>query len=167
MLFGVPPDPAYILFRDGLLIANNDVTDESRWRWSPGKKTWNDYRLVWWSLEDVGIPDTSPGTTFHLIRDDDPAVERSRADLFLPDLFSRLSQHYARYGTSRPNIVWSWHDGGDWMDAKAIAPEKTGSGGLTVECIQRVDNVRAWVRRGDMTAADGQRRIREIITECT
>lgn len=175
MSFGVPTDPSYLAFRDGLLVANDDVIDKFRWRWSAAHSKWYTYSIDAWILDDVAIPDTSAGSGFELIRNDEADVEKARADLWLPDLFRRLVSDAAKYRDRWPNLVWTWRNGGDWRVAQsrsgAGTPDETGGGdwetGLTPECVKRVKDVREWIRRGVITAVDGQRLIREIVAECT
>lgn len=183
MAFGVPTDPTYIAFRDGLLKANDDVIDKWRWRWSPTHAGWFTYAVADWILDDVGLADTAPGSSFELIKNDDHAVEMARADNFLPDVYARVIQAQSRYEGRWPNLVWTWRYGGDW---RAVQPRPSGSstypgepGGpgpatgdewmthLNQECVQRVEEVREWVRRGVITSVDGQRMIRAIVEECT
>lgn len=180
-LYGEPTDPVYVAFRDGVIRANDDVTDAWRWRWSPRHKGWFTYAVQKWILDDVGIADTSAGSSFDLIKNDDLAVERARATGFLPVVFRDVQAAYARHTSRWPNLVWSWRGGGDWRNAMNRArpdypdtdPE-TGSGPaddpidrLTPECKQRIADVRAFAARGDITTAQAQRLIAKIVEECT
>lgn len=180
MSFGMPVDPTYVAFRDGVLQANDDVIDKWRWRWNPSHKKWFTYAAADWILDDPSLPDTSPGTGFELIKNDDPSVERARADSWLPDVFARVQAAHQSNASKWPNLVWTWRNGGDWRSAvsrKVAQPSIPGGRGpsddengmdpLTPECVQRVKDVREWVRRGVITSVDGQRLIREIVAECT
>jgi hypothetical protein len=132
-------------------------------------------------LDDVGLADTAPGSSFHLVQNDEPRVELARADTFLPDLFARVQENHKKHRATWSYLVWTWHGSGDWRSAvpRTPAPDPypvpdpwdPGDGdwttGLNAECVQRVRDVREWVRRGDITAADGQRLIRRIVEECT
>jgi hypothetical protein len=177
--YGEPPDPVYVAFRDGVLKANDDTTDASRWRWSPRHKGWFTYSVEKWILDDVAVADTPPGYSFDLIKDDDPDVERARASSVLPPLFREVQAAYGRHHARWPNLVWSWRGGGDWRNALARTdplnpdprPDAKPDPGdvidrLTPECKQRVADVRAFAKRGDITAAQAQRLIAKIVEDC-
>jgi hypothetical protein len=184
MSFGVPPDPGYVAFRDGLLKANNDVIDKWRWRWSAKHAGWFTYAIDDWILDDVGLPDTAPGSSFDLIKNEDPTVELARTDTFLPDVYARVQEAHSRFEKRWPYIVWTWRYGGDWRSVMArppypVPPDIPDPGGvgpstgddwmthLNQECVERVEQAREWVRRGYITSVDGQRLIRAIVEECT
>ncbi len=103
-MVGVPIDPLYVKFRDGLMKANDDVRDALRWRWSPRHGDWFQYSVAEWILDDVAIPDTSPGSSFHLTQEDEERVERARADSFYPDVFARVQQRTP--GTRIAGLDW-------------------------------------------------------------
>jgi hypothetical protein len=177
--FGLPPDPVYIAFRDGVLKANDDVTDRWRWRWSPSHKGWFTYSVQRWILDDVGVADTPAGTSFDLIKNDESAVELARADTWLPEIFARVQTGYARNQARWPGLVWTWLGGGDWrnaMDRDDPGTPRRPDGShdepgrhtpLNRECQQRVADVRSWIANGTITAAQGQRMIAQIVEQCT
>jgi len=176
MSFGEPTDPAYISFREGIRIAHRDAIDKFRWRWHPRTAKWYQYPVQKFILDDVSVPDTSPGSSFHLIWDDEDNVEAARTSLWLPDLFARLGKDYAKYQTRWPHLVWTFWNGGDWRASSArsgtTVPPTSGETepwkvGLNPECVRRVEEVREWMRRGMLPTVDGQRIIRTIIEECT
>jgi hypothetical protein len=179
-LLGEPTDPVYIAFRDGVMKANNDVTDAWRWRWSPKFKGWFTYSVDRWILDDVGVVDTPAGSSFHLINNADPNVEEARTTMFLPPVFRAVEGAYQQHQTRWPNLVWTWLGGGDWRNAMDRAdphqghptPDKTPPTDdpidrLTPECKQRIADVRAFAARGDITTAQSQRLIARIVEECT
>ncbi|TQM65059.1 hypothetical protein [Humibacillus xanthopallidus] len=182
MSFGPPADPAYLSFRDGVMVANDDLPDRFRWRWNPGHKRWFTYPASKWILDECGVTNTTPGSGFDLIRNDDSAVERARADTWLPELFARVSEAYEKQRRLWPNLVWTFHGGGDWRSAVAreggypdvdhpgdTAPPDDASwtDGLNPDCVKRVNEVREWIRLGAITTADGQRLMRKIVEDCT
>ena len=122
MTFGVPPDPQYIAFRNGFMAANDDGTDKQRLRWNPSHAKWFGYPPSRWVLDDPNLADTDPGTSIDLIRDDDPTVERARADMFLPEVFARVQEAHAKYVGRYPNLVWTWREGGSWRSASPRDP---------------------------------------------
>jgi hypothetical protein len=158
------------------MTANNDLIDAYRWRWNPGQARWFGYPAESWILDDIGIPDTSAGTAAegHYIGDDDPAVERAQADMWLPDVFARLQLAHSRYSPRWPNLVWTWRNGGDWRSAVSRGnnphpgdPNPPGAIQLNPACLKRVAEVQEWMRRGVVTSIDGQRLIRDIVEQCT
>lgn len=177
MTYGLPTDPKYISFRDGWMKANDDLIDAYRWRWNAGQAKWYGYPAATWILDDIGIPDTSVGSTIeflHLLRDDDPGAEQARADRYLPDVFSRLQQAHAKYSPKWPNLVWTWRNGGDWRSAVSRgSSQHPGDANppsgiqLHPDCLRRVAEVQEWMRRGVLTSIDGQRLIRDIVEQCT
>lgn len=175
-LYGVPPDPIYLAFRDGVLRANDDLTDAWRWRWSPRNNGWFTYAVAQWVLDDVAVADTSAGFAFDIIRDDDPDVERARSASVLPDLFRRVQAAYSVHRARWPNLVWSLHGGGDWRNAMSrhgspsgptVDPDVDSASSLPLECKKRIADVRAYAARGDITSAQAQRLIAKIVEECT
>lgn len=178
-MVGVPIDPLYVKFRDGLMKANDDVRDALRWRWSPRHGDWFQYSVAEWILDDVAIPDTSPGSSFHLTQEDEERVGRARADSFYPDVFARVQQRYARYKDRWPGLVWSWHGGGDWRNSLQRAtsapmpPPAPGPGNpsrpepLPPECEKRIADVRAYAAKGYITAGQAEKMINEIVADCT
>jgi len=178
--FGEPPDPIYVAFRDGVLKANDDTTDAFRWRWAPRHKGWFTYSVEKWILDDIGVADTPPGSSFDLIKDEDPKVEQARASTWLPGLFREVQAAYGRHQARWPNLVWSWRGGGDWRNSLERRdpldpnprpdaepdPGKDVIHRLTPECKQRIADVRAFAARGDITAAQAQRLIAKIVEDC-
>ena len=167
MSFGVPTDPNYIAFRDGYLKADDDITDALRWRWAPAHKAWFKYPPNKWILDDVSLPDTAgPWSGF---------LRPGSADLYLPDVYERVSADYRRYQARWPGLVWTWLGGGDWRVASSRTPGSSDEGDgdsdddviVTPECDRRVREVREWLRRGVITGADAQRMIHDIVATCT
>lgn len=176
MTFGAPPDPRYLSFKQGIKKANDDFADRWRWRWAPGHGAWLTYSADSWIMNDVGIADTTPGLGLDFGND-----SRLDSDLWWPDLFARLDavqRHYrARFPDTtaggKGGLVWTWRYGGDW---RVAIPHPNGGGHsdpppnghtLPPECLKRIEDVREYVRRGIITAAQGQRLINEIVADCT
>ena len=172
-----PVDPVYAAFRDGVVKVNDDLRDAFRWRWSPKHKGWFAYSVKDWILDDVGIADTPAGSSFELIKNDDPAVERARAISWLPAVFADVQAAYARHQRLWPNLVWSWRGGGDWRNSMSRAkpdggpepgePDPDPIGSLPPECEKRIADVRAFAASGHITAAQAQRLIAKIVEDCT
>jgi hypothetical protein len=164
--FGAPTDAGYTAFRNGYLRALDDITDALRYRWSPAHKNWYTYSPVSWILDDVSVSDT-PGPQGYL--------SSNATDLWLPDVYKRVTADYERYRARWPGLVWTWWGGGDWRVAiMRTGNDRTGPGGtpgtrppLNPECERRVNEVHEWLRRNVITAADAQRMIRDIVARCT
>lgn len=176
-----PVDPVYVAFRDGILRADDDVTDALRWRWSPRHRGWFTYPTAKWILDDVQVADTPAGYSFDLIKGDDLEGEKARARMWVPPLFRAVQAAYARHSASKPGLVWTWRGGGDWRDAIQRPPQPAPVpdpdpdpppngdpyASLNAECKRRIDEVRAWAARGDVTSVQAQRMIAKIVEECT
>lgn len=64
MAFGDPVDPAYTRFLAGLEQIAADPSGRGAWRWHPPDGKWYDYPRSTWVLEEIGMPDTPPGSAF-------------------------------------------------------------------------------------------------------
>lgn len=174
-LHEVPPDPRYLSFAKGLFKADEDLADQWRWRWSSLHSGWFTYSLKDWVLENVGVPDTPLPYSFRFGADeDDPSAFSVK--MWLPDLFASVEAVYAANKGRWPGLVWALHGGGDWQNALGRpvggppgkgGTEPGGDGGLSVECMKRVADVRAWEKRGDISSAQAARMIDQIVHECT
>jgi hypothetical protein len=166
-----PLDPTYVAFRDGLLNAINDLADAHRWRWSPRKKAWAEYPASGWIMDEVGIADTPAGSGLdQLFNAGSPEVAKARASYWLPPVFKEVQGAYARHEHNWPDLVWSWRGGGDWRNATKRPDGPIKDGGdrkLDPECEKRIEDVRSFQARGDITAAQAQKIIAKIVEDCT
>jgi hypothetical protein len=177
-----PIDPKFIKFADGLRRANDDTRDTRRLRWSPQHGDWFTWSVDEWILDDVGMPDTPPGSSFEIYMRRYPSgeapdnVEEATAKTSFGDIFTRVEAVYAKYASRWPGLVWTWHNGGDWRNAiKRSAPGESTDPvvveppiiDVPPECMKRINEVRAFIANGIITAAQGQKMINEIVGQCT
>jgi hypothetical protein len=103
--FGPPPDPSYLTFRDGILRANDDLTDTWRWRWSPLHKGWFTYAVKIGSLTTSVYPirPRLPNSSYYaaLAR---PLSARAVRDEELKEMIDKIYwENYSVYGARK---VW-------------------------------------------------------------
>lgn len=167
MTFGAPTDPAYLRFLAGLKQVAADPAVKVRWRWHPKDGMWYAYPDAAWGLEDVGLPDTSPG---YALQEEWSTGKRtwSVRELQVPGLYSQVQGDYPRNLGRTPgrNLVWGPFDGGDWRHAVARTGGG-GGGGLDPACVKRINDVRAYERAGHIPHDEAQRQINAIVAECT
>lgn len=167
--FGAPLDPVFIAFREGLANAFEDlIFDSKRLRWSPDHGKWFTYSIQGFILEDVGKPDTSLTFGVQMVRD------RITTDtLYVPDQFARVQEAYAQDKKKWPALVWSVTGSGDWRNVikrvpgNSPPPPPPAAPVLPKECLQRINDVRAYQANGFITAAQAQKMINQIVADCT
>jgi len=175
--FGAPPDPAYMRFLEGLRALVRDPAGTSASRWHPADTKWYPYPVSDWLLEDLSIPDTAPGEALkeHLPYFAGSTHSWELQEFWVRDLFDRIQKVFARESPLHPrsNLVWS-PSGGRWRNAirrtSSLPPPSQGPAPrpqLPAECVQRVEQVREWIRHGYITHDQGQTMINAIVDECT
>jgi len=164
----VPPDPAYLRFKDGIVKTRDDIADRYRWRWSPKDTKWYTYSIKDWILEDVQVADTPVASMVNL-------WQEQWLDLQLPRVFEALTSAYGRSRARWPTLVWTYLGGGDWRN---VTSRRTGvpdrppeqppkkPAPIPQECLDRMTSARKLAEDGYITSAQAQQIIRQIAEEC-
>lgn len=161
MTFGLPLDPDFSVFKEGLKRADDDFFDTKRWRYRLSDKKWYVFPQEEWILEDVGISDTPPPNF---------GVPGDSSDYALGDLYKAIVAKYEAHKARYPTLVWTWLQGGDWRASwkRTSAPRRRDPTPphLPAECVRKINEIDAWVRAGHLTPAQGANLKRVVIEEC-
>lgn len=165
--FGPPIDPAYTRFLEGL-----KKLGQYDW-WHIKDEKWYRYESAKWGMEDIGLPDTSPGNALNAQFVRWTEREWTVQELWVPDLFKLLRKVGTKYIQMYPNLnlVWTPRGGGDWRVAFKRKPsdpwkEPERKPPPPPRCLEQIEQINEYQRRG-LISVDTARRLKEaILTDC-